>query len=299
MVRAGVSRPHPLRLARADAAPPRGQAPPRRHHLGQLHAQAQPAEPPPPALPRGARSARLQAPRAPPRARATLADRRARRRGVRTETLFGDDAEADAFVYSLYADVLAGRVGEDVLARRAASAGASTRTSSPTIARVRARHDRARATSSSASSSTSSGRRPPDDFRRLRPARRALLQLPAGRVRRCTRTGALGPTACSASRSSSSSEHRFDGDALARSYLDLARRGHLRGTRHRRARRWRSTIGRSARRCPAVDELRAMVGRLEAAAKTARAQWRGDPASVPDYEKLVVLHNPRRSRGSG
>src|SRR5271166_1754321 len=32
------------------------------------------------------------------------------------ETLFGDDAEADAYVYSLYADVLSGRVGEEVLA---------------------------------------------------------------------------------------------------------------------------------------------------------------------------------------
>jgi phosphatidate phosphatase APP1 len=31
------------------------------------------------------------------------------------ETLFGDDAEADAYVYSLYADLIAGRVGEDVL----------------------------------------------------------------------------------------------------------------------------------------------------------------------------------------
>ncbi len=31
------------------------------------------------------------------------------------ETLFGDDAEADAFVYSLYGDILAGRVSEDLL----------------------------------------------------------------------------------------------------------------------------------------------------------------------------------------
>jgi hypothetical protein len=31
------------------------------------------------------------------------------------ETLFGDDAEADAFVYSLYADIVAGRVGEQLL----------------------------------------------------------------------------------------------------------------------------------------------------------------------------------------
>src|SRR6476469_7293844 len=31
------------------------------------------------------------------------------------ETLFGDDAEADAFVYSLYADIMAGRVGEELV----------------------------------------------------------------------------------------------------------------------------------------------------------------------------------------
>src|SRR6516165_210674 len=31
------------------------------------------------------------------------------------ETLFGDDAEGDAFVYSLYADYLAGRVSDDTL----------------------------------------------------------------------------------------------------------------------------------------------------------------------------------------
>ena len=31
------------------------------------------------------------------------------------EVLFGDDAEADAFIYSLYADLLARRVNEDVL----------------------------------------------------------------------------------------------------------------------------------------------------------------------------------------
>jgi hypothetical protein len=33
------------------------------------------------------------------------------------EILFGDDAEADAFVYSLYADLCAGRIGVDVLVR--------------------------------------------------------------------------------------------------------------------------------------------------------------------------------------
>src|SRR5271154_1594654 len=36
--------------------------------------------------------------------------------GPRRETLFGDDAEADAFVYSLYADVLEGKVSDELLA---------------------------------------------------------------------------------------------------------------------------------------------------------------------------------------
>ena len=43
--------------------------------------------------------------------------------GVR-ETLFGDDAEVDAFIYSLYGDVLAGRVNEDGLVRVLRAVGA-------------------------------------------------------------------------------------------------------------------------------------------------------------------------------
>lgn len=37
--------------------------------------------------------------------------------GTPHETLLGDDAEADAIIYSLYADIVAGRVGADELAR--------------------------------------------------------------------------------------------------------------------------------------------------------------------------------------
>jgi hypothetical protein len=40
------------------------------------------------------------------------------------ETLFGDDAEADAFIYSLYADLLAGRVSTDSLVTTLKAAGA-------------------------------------------------------------------------------------------------------------------------------------------------------------------------------
>lgn len=44
--------------------------------------------------------------------------------GEAPESLFGDDAEADAFIYSLYADVLAGRVDVDALVRTLRAAGA-------------------------------------------------------------------------------------------------------------------------------------------------------------------------------
>jgi hypothetical protein len=40
------------------------------------------------------------------------------------ETLFGDDAEADAFIYSLYADLIAGRVDEGLLRKVLTRAGA-------------------------------------------------------------------------------------------------------------------------------------------------------------------------------
>ena len=80
-------------------------------------------------------------------------------------------------------------------------------------------------------------------------------------------------------------EHRFDGDALARSYLDLARRGHLRGARI-------EALGASLDawltqgHVPASDELRTMVERLPAIAQMARDAAAGredDRRPLPDY----------------
>ena len=45
----------------------------------------------------------------------TLLESRARTPASANETLFGDDAESDAFIYSLYADVLSGAVDEETL----------------------------------------------------------------------------------------------------------------------------------------------------------------------------------------
>ncbi len=44
--------------------------------------------------------------------------------GAVSETLFGDDAEIDAIVYSVYADAIAGRIGATELSRVMAAAGA-------------------------------------------------------------------------------------------------------------------------------------------------------------------------------
>jgi hypothetical protein len=41
-----------------------------------------------------------------------------------TETLFGDDAEFDALIYTAYAEILSGRVGQDVLVRLLRESGA-------------------------------------------------------------------------------------------------------------------------------------------------------------------------------
>jgi hypothetical protein len=54
----------------------------------------------------------------------TLLSARSRAPEAARETLFGDDAEADALVYSLYADVLGGRIGEDTLQAVLEKAGA-------------------------------------------------------------------------------------------------------------------------------------------------------------------------------
>jgi hypothetical protein len=90
-------------------------------------------------------------------------------------------------------------------------------------------------------------------------------------------------------------EHRFDGDALARSYVDLARRGHLRGTRAQElvetADAW---LGQG--NVPAADELRSLAERLPGLADRARATWRPREAIVPDYAGLAASHNARRRR---
>jgi hypothetical protein len=208
-----------------------------------------------------------------------------------TETLFGDDAEADAYVYSLYADFVAGRVGEDMLLAvleggrvyedvvAEAMEIARTIEHADVVERILIHLDQ---------------QTPPGDFQPYGPRvvpfynylQAAFVLHEDGRL---TADGLLRVAV------ELVTEHRFDGDALARSYLDLARRGHLRGTRL-------EAVGEAfeawvrAGQVPAAEELGALVARLPAMGEGARASWKPREQTLPDYVALVQSHNPRRAK---
>jgi hypothetical protein len=90
--------------------------------------------------------------------------------------------------------------------------------------------------------------------------------------------------------------HRFDGDALARSYADVAKRGHLAGTKIDAIAAALPTWEVMAT-SPAREEVRGMVERLPDHAARARAAWKPVAAEeMPDYLELVGRHNPRHKR---
>jgi hypothetical protein len=225
------------------------------------------------------------------RARAALADHGEAPATIR-ETLFGDDAEADAYVYSLYADLLAGRIGEDVVMRVLQRGRVYEDVVAETVDAVRTieHGDVVERILIHLERQT-----PPDDFRTYGPRVVPFYNyLQAAFV--LQEDGRLGGDGVLRVAVELVTEHRFDGDALARSYLDLARRGHLRG------------VGIPALRTaleswferghvPAGDELADLGARLPLMESSAASSFR-PPAreAPPDYEKLVEAHNPRRGR---
>jgi hypothetical protein len=141
------------------------------------------------------------------------------------EVLLGDDAEADAFVYSLYADVCSGAVPAGTLAEVMRKGGAYEDTigdalrfagyveKGPVVARILIHLDR----QSSPSDFRVFGPRVVPFYNYLQAAfvlhEDALI--PARGVLRVAQDLAF--------------VHNFDAGALARSYLDLSRRGHVTG----------------------------------------------------------------------
>jgi hypothetical protein len=225
------------------------------------------------------------------RARAVLTDSGDSTATIR-ETLFGDDAEADAYVYSLYADLLAGRIGQDVVMRVlqrgrvyedvVAETMDAVRTieHADVVERILIHLER---------------QTPPGDFRTYGPRVVPFYNyLQAAFV--LQEDGRLGADGVLRVAVELVTEHRFDGDALARSYLDLARRGHLRGAGI--AALAAALEGWFERgHVPAGEELRSLSRQLPLMAASAGGAL--PPATddaIPDYEKLVQAHNPRRGR---
>lgn len=211
--------------------------------------------------------------------------------GVR-ETLFGDDAEADAFVYSLYGDVMAGRVGPEELRAIAEKGRVYEDVLEGMVEGIR--------------------RIEPEDV-----VERILIHLeqqtaPSNFEVYGTRVvpfynylqaafvvhedGRLPPRSVLRVATELVTQHRFDGDALARSYHDLGKRGHLRGEKvpelAQALSEWESEGG-----VLASVELRAMVAGLPEYAAAAKARYRAPESQpMPDYLGLVGRHNPRHKK---
>lgn len=222
-----------------------------------------------------------------------------RMRGLATdlrETLVGDDAEADAFIYALYADLIAGRVPSDVLLSvmqtdhchedEIAEAMTAVRRleNVDSVDRILIHLDR---------------QTPPSDFDgfggRLVPFynyfQAAIVM---------NEDGLLSAEALLRVGTDLVLQHRFDGDALVRSYLDLAKRGHVHGRTldaiEEALDRWPLADSRRARSARAfgLDEVHTIGRRIaDLREAAARAKVR-EPVEVPDYYALVTNHNRRR-----
>ncbi len=208
------------------------------------------------------------------------------------ETLFGDDAEADAFVYSLYADVMAGRASEELVN----AVGTRGRvygdvledidscvkrvTGAPVVERILIHLER---------------QTPPSDFNVYGPRvvpfynylQSAFVVFEDGRL---PAQGVLRVAA------ELVTQHRFDADALARSYHDLGKRGHLRGTKlHELGKAL--TLWEKDGPTTAGVELHKMLERLPKYAKMASERYAPvSDSPLPDYLSLVSQHNSRRKK---
>jgi hypothetical protein len=209
------------------------------------------------------------------------------------ETLFGDDAEADAFIYSVYADFLAGTVSESTLVAVLSHENAYE----DVLLRVRS------ATRTLAKGEIVErilihleGQSSPDLFRhygqRVVPfynyMQAALVVFEDGRV---------SPEAVLRVALELVLRHRFDGEQLVRSYQEIARRGHLRGSGVSALESALATVEVESTTKEAGHALAIFVEKLPAMAQEAGRVFDQRVAMpVPDYARLVETHNPRHKR---
>lgn len=205
------------------------------------------------------------------------------------EVLLGDDAEADAYVYSLYADVCAGSVAPGVLAeilrRGRGYADAIEKAvrlawrvqKGPVVERILIHLERQSS---------------PSDFRvygdRVVPFYNYLQaafvlhedgRIPARAVLRVAQDLVVA--------------HNFESGALARSYMDLSRRGHVSGRGvPELVEAYREL---TQRRTSGASELGAMVDELERMLPDLMPPRSRAPQPI-DYLALVTAHNRRGHR---
>jgi len=209
---------------------------------------------------------------------------------VPAEVLVGDDAEADAFVYSLYADLCQGAVEHRGLAEilrkgRVYSDQVETCLSafgrirkSDAVARILIHLDR---------------QSPPSTFDVYGPRVVPFYNyLQAALV--LAEDGRLGGAAVLEVARVLVLRHRFDGEGLGRSYLDLMRRGHAHGTVLPVLEAALDDLRRQSNDPtlePLAEMARLMRGYLQNPPRTRRVE----PA-LPDYVELAERHRGGRNR---
>lgn len=223
--------------------------------------------------------------------RAALRTPRTQTGALVPEVLLGDDAEADAFVYSLYADIVAGRVDDAQLAeimRRgrtyedtAAEALRCARLidKGECVDRILIHLDR----QSRPSKFARYGGRVVPFYNYLQAA---FVLAEDGHIR---------PASVARVAVELVIDHRFDGEGLARSYVELRRRGHVRGDLGPRLREAIYGLSREAT-LPASAELFEMCSRIDELMPDAMTAPRVPRETRPDYLALVLEHNPRKKR---
>lgn len=210
------------------------------------------------------------------------------------EVLLGDDAEADAFVYCLYADVCRGVVRESLLEEILGRGGAyedSVR-DAVRMSRYIVKGDVVQRVLIHLERQSS-----PADFSVFGPRvvpfynyfQAAFILFEDGR---------LPPAAVLDIASDLVVVHNFERTALSRSYQDLARRGHVRAARIAEL-KLALEERLSSRRAPAAASE--LVGMLETIESTPLhgshdLSLSPTPQGEPDYLQLVSAHNPRHKR---
>ena len=207
------------------------------------------------------------------------------------EVLLGDDAEADAFVYCLYADVCRGSVDEETLAHVLREGGAyedSIRDcvnfakyieKGHVVERVLIHLDR----QSSPSEFRAYGTRVVPFYNYLQAA---FVLYEDGRIPAESVLAVATDLVI---------VQNFERSTLARSYLDLCRRGHLKGVRLDEL---SAALDRlvAVRRAPAASELVAMIDGIRQAREGEHRREVTADATEIDFRHLVSHHNPRRKR---